>query len=204
MTTVLKITEDDFDAALDIAVAALRSGEVFIYPTDTVYGIGGDATSEDVVRKIHGIKKITDRRPMSVMVPDPGMIEYYCETGIWEDIILRKYLPGPYTFVLKRQRYIPASATGKLGVRIPDSAFCRRLCQRFGKPIVSTSANITKQKPATRLDYVDKEVLDAVGLAIDGGETKYHGPSIVIDLVDRKMLREGMKEGISLLDLPEP
>jgi L-threonylcarbamoyladenylate synthase len=204
--TILKITEEDFEAAVDVAVALLRSGGVFVYPTDTVYGIGGDATSEEAVQRIHDIKRIKERRPMSVMVSDPGMIEYYCETGIWEDIILRNYLPGPYTFILKKNpaRYMPASPTEKLGIRIPDSRFCQALCQKFGKPIVSTSANLTKSIPATKFEDVDEEVLKAVPLAIDGGQTKYRTPSVIVDLVERKMLREGSKEGISLLELPEP
>ena len=128
MTTILKITEDDFDAGIDVAVALMKTGGILVYPTDTVYGIGGEATSDDVVRRIHQIKGVTDKRPMSVMVSDFGMIEYFCETGVWEDMILGKYLPGPYTFVLKRsRRYIAASPSEKLGVRIPESAFCQAL-----------------------------------------------------------------------------
>jgi L-threonylcarbamoyladenylate synthase len=204
MTTILKIKEDDFEAAVDVAVALLKSGGMLVYPTDTVYGIGGDATSDEVVRSVHGIKGISDQRPMSVMVADFGMIDYYCETGVWEDIILGKYLPGPYTFVLKKgRRYIAASAGDKLGVRIPDSAFCQALCRRFGRPIVTTSANQTGQKPPVDFGEVDKKVLERVQVAIDGGPTKYRTPSVVIDLVDRKLLRDGAKQGVSLVDLPE-
>ena len=81
MTTVLKITEDDFDAALDIADAELRIGKIIIYPTDTVYGIGCDATNAEAVKKIFEIKKCSPR-PLSVMVGDFGSIDYYCETGL--------------------------------------------------------------------------------------------------------------------------
>lgn len=202
--TILKITEDDFESEVDVAIALLRTGGILVYPTDTVYGIGGDATREDVVESIHRIKGIVDRRPMSVMVPDFGMIDYYCETGIWEDMILKRYLPGPYTFILKKSREIPASGTDRLGVRIPDSAFCQELCARFGKPIITTSANITTQPPPTRLEEVDRSVLAAVPLAIDGGQTKYGAPSVVIDLVEHRMLREGNGRSISLIELPEP
>ncbi len=204
MTTVLKITEDDFEAEIDVAVALLKSGGVLVYPTDTVYGIGGDATSDEAVRRVHQIKGITDFRPMSVMVSDFGMIDYYCETGVWEDMILSKYLPGPYTFVLKRsRRYIAASQTEKLGIRIPESPFCQELCRRFGRPIVTTSANLTGQKPPVEFGQVDRKVLDQLQVAIDGGPTKYRTPSVVIDLVERKYLREGAKSGVSLIELPE-
>ncbi len=204
MTTILKISEDDFEAEVDVAVALLKSGGTLVYPTDTVYGVGGDATSETVVKAIHAMKGSDPSKPLSVMVSDLGMVEYYCETGVWEDIILGKYLPGPYTFVLKKTRYLPASGTDKLGIRIPDSPFCQELCRRFSGPIITTSANPTGQKPPISFGEVDKRIIDKVQVAIDGGETKYKTPSVVIDLVERKLLREGAKEGISLIDLPEP
>jgi L-threonylcarbamoyladenylate synthase len=201
--TVLKITEDDFDAAVDIAAALLKNGGTMVYPTDTVYGIGADAASPEAVGKIRAIKGIGDKKPMSVMVSDLNMVDYFCETGVWEDIILRKYLPGPYTFILKKARDIPASDTGTLGVRIPDSQFCQAICRKFGRPIVTTSANPTAQAPPTRFEDVDKRVLGAVDLSIDGGQTKYGAASTVIDLVERRMLRQNDREWIGLVDLPE-
>jgi L-threonylcarbamoyladenylate synthase len=201
--TTLRITESDFDSAVDVAVAHLKGGGILVHPTDTVYGLGGDATSEDAVAKIRKLKGIKEKKPMSVMVSDFGMIDYYCESGVWEDIILKKYLPGPYTFVLKKQRYIAASDTDKLGIRIPDSAFCQALCQRFGRPIITTSANLTSKAPPTRIEEVEKSILLGAGLAIDGGETKYKSPSVVIDLVEHRMLREGSNKSISLIELPE-
>jgi L-threonylcarbamoyladenylate synthase len=199
--TVLKISEDDYDSEVDVAHALLHTGGVMVYPTDTVYGIGGDATNEAVVQRILGIKGIEERKPFSVMMADFGMVEYYCETGVWEDIILKKYLPGPYTFILKKHRDIPASLTEKLGIRMPDSPFCKMLCGEFDKPIITTSANITGGKPPVEFGEVDKRILDSVDVAIDGGRTKFAAPSVIIDLVDRKMIREGKE--ISLIELPE-
>ncbi|NYZ73716.1 threonylcarbamoyl-AMP synthase [Candidatus Micrarchaeota archaeon] len=204
MAPTLKITDDDYEAAVDVAKALLGSKGVMVYPTDTVYGIGGDATSEEVVKKVRAIKGINEKKPLSVMMADFSMIEYYCDTGIWEDIIVKSYLPGPYTFVLKLRHPLAATGNDKLGVRIPESIFCQRLCQAFGRPIITTSANPTGQKAPLELPGVDKKVLDAVDLAIDGGPTKYGTASAVIDLVERKMVREGSKETIDLLELPEP
>jgi len=201
--TTIKITDEDYETAVDVAHALLHSKGLMVYPTDTVYGIGGDATSPDVVDKIHRLKGIKGRRPMSVMVSDFGMIEYFCDTGVWEDMILDRYLPGPYTFILKKKRDLPASDTDRLGIRMPDSAFCKALCDAFGKPIITTSANLTGGIPPTKLEDVDKRILDGVDLAIDGGFTKYRCPSPVIDLVDRKMRREGSSEKIDLVKFPE-
>lgn len=201
---IIKITEDDFESAVDITSEMLKTGGVIVYPTDTVYGLGCDATSDAAVAKIHEIKGIKERRPMSVMVSDFSMLDYYCETGLWEDIILKKYLPGPYTFVLKKLHELPVSPTEKIGVRIPDSPFCQALCEKFARPIVTTSANITKQNAPTVFEDVEKSIIDNVDLSIDGGFTKYKSPSVVIDLVERKLLREGSRDSINIIELPEP
>jgi L-threonylcarbamoyladenylate synthase len=205
MTTILKITEDDFDAAIDAIIPILKSGGIIVYPTDTVYGIGCDGTNEEAVKKVLAAKEIPSQRALSVMVGDYGTIEYYCDTGIWEDIIVKHFLPGPYTFILQKAnlRIVPASPNEKLGIRIPENLFCQCLCQRFGRPIVSTSANLTGNPAPVIFEEVDKKILDKVDLAIDGGVTKYKGPSLIIDLVEHKMLRMG-GQTVDLVKLPEP
>jgi len=199
MVSILRIEdEDDLEDAVKLADAMLRSGGTMVYPTDTVYGLGCDATSETAVKKVFAIKK-SERKPLSVMIADFGMIDDYCDTGIWEDVILRRYLPGPYTFILKKRAPIAASLTDTLAIRIPDSEFCQLLCERFGKPIITTSANLTGQSAPTKIEEVGKSLTDAVGLAIDAGETKYRGPSLIVDLVARKLIRPG-GETISLVE----
>ena len=101
------------------------------------------------------------------------------------------------------RRYLPASEGDTLGVRIPDSPFCQALCEAFRKPIITTSANITGDIAPIKLDDVDKKVLDAVDVVVDGGRTRYRSPSIVVDLVERKILREGSSKEIEVVELPE-
>lgn len=173
---------------------------MIVYPTDTVYGLGCDAASEEGIERVHQIKGISGRKPFSVMMADFGMIDEYCETGLWEDIILNRFLPGPYTFILKSNGLCKAAQNGKLGVRIPDSVFCQELCIRLGRPIITTSANVSGKPAPTRYEDIDRAVLEKAGIAVDGGQTKYKSPSVIIDLVERKMLREGSKE-IDLADL---
>jgi L-threonylcarbamoyladenylate synthase len=193
MATVLKITEDDFESAIDIIDPLVHSGGFFIYPTDTVYGIGGKADSADVVRKINAIKGSEPSKPLSVMMADFAMIDEYCDTGIWEDVILKRYLPGPYTFILKLRRPLAASGTDRVGVRMPDSAFCKELCERIGEPVITTSANPSGRPAPVRFSDIDRKVLDSVQVAVDGGPTKYGKASMVLDLVDVAQLREGVK-----------
>ncbi|MFH1784945.1 MAG: L-threonylcarbamoyladenylate synthase [Candidatus Micrarchaeota archaeon] len=175
--------------AIEEAVKVLEQGKILIYPTDTVYGIGCDATSEKAVAKVYKIKKIAKEKPLSVIVADMDMVKEYCKLNKEQEETIRKKLPGPYTFLLKKKKEIASSRGNKLGIRIPEDEFCIFLCKRFGKPIVTTSANITKQKPAHRLDEVDKKVLESSNLAVDGGETKYKRPSAIIDLVEGKKIR---------------
>ncbi|MCI0503642.1 threonylcarbamoyl-AMP synthase [Candidatus Micrarchaeota archaeon] len=201
--TVLKITEDDYESAVDVAHALLHIGGILAHPTDTVYGLACDATSEPSILRMNRIKGITGRRPFSVMMADFGMVEYYCDTGVWEDMILKKYLPGPYTFILKKRRDIRASLTDRVGVRMPDSPFCRKLCEEFGRPIVTTSANTAGARPPVEFSEIEKGILGAVDVAVDGGRTKYAVPSLVVDLVDMKMLRQSGMGAIGQVDLPE-
>jgi L-threonylcarbamoyladenylate synthase len=192
MVSILKIADDDdLQNAVDTANAYLRSGGVIVYPTDTVYGIGCDANSREALAKVHKIKRIAKEKPFSVMMSDIAMIEGYCDIGPGEEMILSKYLPGPYTFLLKSKGLCPASNNEKLGVRIPDSRICQALCAKLDRPIVTTSANMTGGEPPARFEDIDKKLIEAVGVAIDEGETKHGGPSVIIDLVERKMIREG-------------
>lgn len=199
MATILRITADDYESAIDVADPLLHSGGLLVYPTDTVYGIGGRADSAEVVRQINAIKGSEPAKPLSVMVSGFDMIDEYCETGVWEDIIIKKYLPGPYTFILKTRKPLAAAGGGKLGIRMPDSEFCRELCRRFEAPIITTSANLVGGTPPARFEDIDRRILDGVQVAIDGGVTKYRGPSNIVDLVDRKLIRPG-GETISLVE----
>ncbi len=199
MATILRISGDDFEGAMDVIDPLVHSGGIFVYPTDTVYGIGGNADSADVVRRINAMKGSEPSKPLSVMVSGFGMIDEYCDTGIWEDMILKKYLPGPYTFILKLRKPIAASGTDRLGVRMPDSAFCRALCERIGEPVITTSANPSGRPAPVRFGDIDRKILDSVQVAVDGGPTKYGKASLVLDLVDMALLRKGAKG----IELPE-
>ncbi len=199
MATVLKITGDDFEGAIDVIDPLLHSGGIFVYPTDTVYGIGGKADSSDVVRRINAIKGSDPSKPLSVMVSGFGMIDEYCDTGIWEDMILKRYLPGPYTFILKLRKPIAASGTDRLGVRMPESAFCRELCERIDEPVITTSANLSGRPAPVRFGDIDRKILDSVQVAVDGGPTKYGKASLMLDLVDMALLRKGAKG----IEIPE-
>ncbi len=198
---IIKYERGAVDKALYRAKNTVLDGKILIYPTDTVYGIGGDALNKRVVRKVREIKNIGEDKPLSVMMADMKMIEEYCEVGLWEEMILKKYLPGPFTFILKKIKEVPVSDNETIGVRVPEFEFCNRLSDEVGKPIISTSANRTGKPAPTTFQEIEKKVLESADAAVDRGPTRYKRSSDVVDLVNKKIIRKGIGE-INLSDFP--
>jgi len=194
MVEIISISLYDISWALERAADVVKSERVLIYPTDTLYGIGGSAISSKTVQRIHQIKGTEPGKPMSVVMADINMIERYCRLDDWQRMVLEKNLPGPFTFLLPLKVDLPVSSNKKLGVRIPDSSFSHRLSEITNVPIITTSANPAGQKPPTRLEEIDGRILSAVDVAIDAGVTKYHEASAVVDLVEKKVVRKGAWE----------
>jgi len=199
---VIRYSGGDIDRALYRARDTILNGKILIYPTDTVYGIGCDATKDDVVAKIRKIKGLSQDKPLLVMMADINMVDEYCEIGLWEETILKKYLPGPFAFILKMRKPLPVSSDGTLGIRIPESDFCNRLSEEVGKPIVSTSANKTGEPPPVSFNEITSEILNAADLAVDNGSTRYKKSSDIVDLVKKRIVRKGLGI-IDLTKFPE-
>lgn len=180
-----------FPSTINNAISVIRKGGIILYPTDTLYGIGGDARSKSVVEKICSIKARDKDKPLSIIAPDITIIKKYCIVTRQQEKIMKKYLPGPYTFILKLKKKLPVTNTGKIGVRIPSYPPIVRICKLAKVPIITTSANISGKKDPRKLSEVNPKVQQMVDLIIDGGETKYKKGSTVVDLVSRKVLRKG-------------
>ena len=187
-----EIIKQDAENALYRTREAILAGKAAIYPTDTVYGIGGDATNYRVVERVQEIKGLGRDKPLSVMMADISMIDEYCEIGLWEEMILKKYLPGPFTFILRKKKDLPVISNDSLGIRIPEMDFCNRLSEEVGKPIISTSANKTGKPAPTSFGEIDRDILAAVDIAVDNGPTRYGGASDVVDLINKKIIRKGV------------
>lgn len=176
-------------------VQILRSDGVIIYPTDTVYGLGCDIHSKKALEKVRRIKKMDNKRPLSFVFADLKSISQYAQVEDNDYKILRKYLPGPYTFVLKATRLVPRIVLTKrneVGIRIPDNVICQALVSELGNPILSSSVRL----PDDQLLWDPKEIESIykgqVELVIDGGAFMPE-PSSVISLIDGEatVLREG-------------
>ncbi|MBQ7341797.1 MAG: threonylcarbamoyl-AMP synthase [Alistipes sp.] len=152
------------------AVEVLRSGGLILYPTDTVWGIGCDATNAEAVAKIYALKRSEDKKSMLVLCASADMIVRYVNKapGIAFDVM--EMATKPLTLILPgavgvASNLIPEEGT--LGVRVPDHDFCQKLLFRFGKPIVSTSANISGEATPKTLAEVSREIIDGVDFVVN-------------------------------------
>lgn len=164
------------------AVEVLRKGGVILYPTDTVWGIGCDATDPSAVARIYEIKRRSDSKSLVLLASDMDMIGRYVKEVPEMAIQLVEVNDKPMTIIYpgavagssenpKADRYCLAYNTvaedGTVGVRVPMMEFCQQLAFRLGRPIVSTSANISGEATPKRFSEISQEIKDAVDYIVD-------------------------------------
>jgi len=174
----------------------MRHGAVICYPTDTGYGIGCDIFNPKAIKKIERLKKRPPNKPFSFMCSDLKNISQYAHVSNTAYRLLKKNLPGPYTFVLPGTKLVPKVMTTKqktVGIRVPEHVICRSLLEEFGNPIINTSIPVDDDT-APPIEAYEIEMLlnNRVDIIIDGGPA-YPDPSSVIDLTGNypEVLREG-------------
>jgi L-threonylcarbamoyladenylate synthase len=192
------------ESSVRVAVSILKNGGTIIYPTDTLYGIGADATSDMAKEKVYEIKGRDFTKTLSICVSDIRRAEKFVKVSREFAKILEKFLPGPLTVIApqkKEMKYV--SNDKKIAIRIPDNQFALALLKKFGKPITATSANLSGQSDPSSIERIDAAVREKCDLVIDSGKCKYAMPSTVLDVEERKILREGaikkemlVKEGL--------
>jgi L-threonylcarbamoyladenylate synthase len=185
----------EWDKALEECVNAIKAGKLIIYPTDTVYGIGGNALDKGVVEKVCKAKNRGKSASFSVMIPNLEMLLKYFDVTDAERDLMVNSLPGPFTFILKAKITMPVQSENKtVGVRIPNHIFMRRVCFESGVPIITTSANLHGNPAPTKFSDVPKEIINAAEVAVDGGETMLKGPSTVVNLKEKRIERKGVAD----------
>lgn len=197
MTLVLKIHPDHPETKkIDRVIEILKSGGILVYPTDTIYGLGCDIFNKEAVEKIYLLKGRDRRKPLSIICSDIKEVAKYAIIQDYAYSLMRKVLPGPYTFVLKAKSGIPKTFLPKnktVGVRIPNNQICLDLAKKLGNPIITTSLNISGQEVMTSPNQLNKELINKIDVIIDAGELPQQ-PSSIIDLSADKpeILREGL------------
>lgn len=152
------------------AVAVMRRGGVILYPTDTVWGIGCDATNPEAVAKVYAIKRRADNKALIVLVPTVDDAAFYVEDfpEVAEQLI--EYSEKPITIVYdKGIRLAPnlLGADGTVGIRVTKESFSNALCRALRKPLVSTSANISGETSPSVFPEISREIIDAVDYVVD-------------------------------------
>lgn len=177
------ITKDEFK------VEDVINGKIFVYPTDTIYGIGCNALDSFAVKKLREIKN-QGNRPVSIIAPSKEWIKKNCEVNSESEKWLDK-LPGPYTLIMKlKNRIIPEEinlGSGTVGVRMPDH-WITNLCNKCGVPIVTTSANKSGEPFMISIKDLNKEVGEAVDFVVYEGPIN-GSPSTLINLVTGEVVK---------------
>jgi tRNA threonylcarbamoyl adenosine modification protein (Sua5/YciO/YrdC/YwlC family) len=176
------------------AVEALEAGGVIAYPTDTVYGLGCDLTNKNAIERLYAIKGMDRSHPLAFVCPDLSDIARYAVVENQVYRVLRRFLPGPYTFILGATREVPKLVQMKrknVGIRVPACEATRALARELGRPIISSTAARPGEEP-----FVDPKEIDAafkgLALVLDGGAGGLL-PTSVIDLTTSppEVVREG-------------
>lgn len=174
----------------------LRSGAVICYPTDTVYGIGCDIFNQKAIKKIFQIKKRAKHKPFSFMCSSLKNVNDYGHVSNMAYRIMRKALPGPFTFVLSASKLVPKIMITKqktVGIRVPDNNICLALIEELGNPILTTSAILDKEGDPLSEAYEFDELLgNMIDLVIDGGMV-FPDPSTIVSFTgeEPEILRQG-------------
>lgn len=186
--------------AINLAVETLKKGGLVIYPTETLYGIGADATNPEAIAKLTEYKNRPFGKPYSIAVTDQKMAEEFVELNQSAKNLYDEFLPGPLTVISKGKHKVAKgveSEEGTLGIRIPDYKLVTDIVKKFGKPVTSTSANASyKRRPykiSDILDNISDKQKELVDLIIDAGGLPHNEPSTVIDttLDEPITLRQG-------------
>ena len=197
---ILKVAEVGVEAAALRAAAVLHAGGVVLYPTDTLYGLGADALSDEAVERIRAIKGRDDAKPLHCIVSDLDMAEQYADIGPAIRQLAHQLPQGKISFIAPKHSDIESGIARDmqtLGFRIPDHQFCRAMLAAFDGPITATSANVAGAEAlSTPVGILGQlgATMALIDLVIDGGEAPLPRPSTVVDLSHPEhpvILREG-------------
>jgi tRNA threonylcarbamoyl adenosine modification protein (Sua5/YciO/YrdC/YwlC family) len=189
------IPENPDQRCINLAVDELRKGGILCYPTDTVYGLGASIMNKAAIEKISKIKKISNSKLLSFICKDLKDISFYAHVSNQAYKIMRRCLPGPYTFILPATSETPKILSQKrrtVGIRIPDSKLCQILVDQLETPILSTSVPAGPDEILNDPYEIERRIGDKLDLILNGG-ILVSDPSTVVDLTNYEptVIREG-------------
>lgn len=176
-----------FDDDVTAAVSVMRKGGIVLYPTDTVWGIGCDATNADAVKRIYELKQRVDSKAMIVLVDSPEMLERYVDEIPEVALQLIDVAVRPTTIIYDRGVGLAHNLYGRdgsIGIRVTSERFSAALCRKLHRPVVSTSANISGQPSPQLFDEITSEIMNGVDYVANyrRDDLEPHAPSCIIKL----------------------
>lgn len=188
------LTEQGVSIAMD-AAEELSKGNLIVYPTETVYGIGSDIYDEVAIKNLFLVKKRPFDMALSVAVSDKQMMEKIAVLDENAEKLVKAFMPGPLTLIVPKQPGVSDMLTAmsqKVGIRIPDHPMALEIVKRHG-PIVATSANIHSKPDAVTIEQASEDFGDLVNLYIDAGKSPTGRPSTIVWLMDGQIeiVRQG-------------
>ena len=188
----------DYADALREAVEILRAGWVIVYPTDTLYGLGADALSDEAFEKVCLIKGRDEKKPTHAVFANMEMAGEYAEISEVGMKLANAFLPGPLTLIFNKKPHVTtgiARDLSTIGVRIPNNEFCAALSKQFAKPYTTTSANVSGRESGSTVTEILEQLGEGaryIDLVIDSGPLSSHVGSTVVDVRDEPhVIREG-------------
>lgn len=192
---VTALTSAGYNADIERAVAALRNGELVIFPTETVYGVAANAASRRALARLRTAKGRSDTQPFTVHLANPADgARYVTESHPIARRLSRRLWPGPLTLILDANapaeteiaREIDADMLGEIfhqgsvGLRVPNHALARELLSHADFPVVASSANRAGRPPPTRCEDASREIGEHIAVALDGGQTPHSAASTIV------------------------
>lgn len=199
-TKLVKITDPSLptsEEALAEAGEIIRRGGLVIFPTETVYGLGGNATDYAAAEKIYAAKGRPQDNPLIIHIATPSDAEKYCVTNETYYALASAFMPGPLTVILPKKDCIPSSVTGGLetvAVRCPSHPVANALIRAAGVPIAAPSANLSGKPSPTNAEYVMEDMDGRVDMVIDGGSSEIGLESTIVTALEEDsvtLLRPG-------------
>lgn len=176
-------------------VQSLRSGGVLLYPTDTGFALGCDLSNKEAIQRVRAIRNLPDGKPLTFLCESLTNIAEFAKVSNTAYRVLKRLIPGPYTFILPASRSVPRYAQDPrrktAGIRVPDSELCSVLLRELGNPIISISAKA--EDGSTDADSIIASLRNQVDVVIEQQEYSFAGESTVIDMTTDEfaVVREG-------------
>jgi L-threonylcarbamoyladenylate synthase len=195
---------EEIDHYLDIAVESICEGKLIAFPTNSVYGLGGDPFNSELIEKIYGIKYRERSKGLLLLVADIEEATKIGEFNALSEKLAKKFWPGQLTLILNKKEscLLPPELTAfqnTIGLRVPENEIILRILEKLKKGgnfggIIGTSANYSGEPPSISGDEIAKKFLAPIDLIIDGGKAKSKIPTTIVDVRSGyiKLLREGI------------